>query len=310
MGDLGFSTKSIQSILQKENWVEIYRQELTDRLSALEEIKDAFPKRRFVRVIKPQLDFLEKSNVNVREPIRRWMLISHSKFYSLLKILSQLPKELSEAEEIGKKYSGVPIGPLDPEIFKQMSKTEIQRWHEGNIILNYTTTSIQNFLGIFVSELFFTIEAMCRAICTGSCLYFAVKSVSPEITIQHNEIFKTLRRLDNEKNNVSCKLCSLKNKCSIYGYSKIADVYELFYHIRAVKDYRLEFYFTKKLLKFLFGEYVRKGFQATYIIDTIMNRLFLGYLESPLSLEEETEKIMNILSSLGKISTDAFEPTT
>jgi hypothetical protein len=290
------------------DWVKIYKEELIIRLLGLEEVKNAFPERRFINLIKPQLDiifpkeFSKKSKImDIRESIRRWMIIANLKSFSLIKILDQIPKELSESAEICSKYSDIPIGPLDSETVRQMTHEKLKKWREGNIALFYTGVSITNLLGIFVSELFFTIEAMCRAICIGSCLNFAVKSILPDITIQHNEIFKTLKWLaDNEKNSVNCKLCPINNECNINAYSKIAEIYELFYHMRAIKDYRAEFYFNTEFKEFLLNEYMIQSFKAACIIDNIMNKLFLNYLTSPLSLAAQKRRNIKDLIKIKK----------
>jgi hypothetical protein len=209
-----------------------------------------------------------------------------------------MPKELLELENIQKEYSDIPIGPQDEETINQMTEEEIRRWHEGNIALAYAGISLTNLYGVFVSELFFTIEAMLRAVCIGSCLGFAIKSIDPKITIQHDEIFKTLRRLGNEKNSIYCKLCPItEKKCSFEDFSKLADLYELFYHIRAIKDYRKEFYFKEGLQEFLI-DYMKKSFEAACVIDEIMAKLFQDYLGFPLTLKEEKEKIIEIISAI------------
>ena len=82
------------------------------------------------------------------------------------------------------------------------------------------------------------------------------------------------------------------------GYSKIASIYEVFYHLRVIKDYRLEFYFEEQLTNFLLNEYIAKGFEVTSIFDKVMDRLFHNYLRSPISVADQKEKIFKILEEL------------
>ncbi len=65
---------------------------------------------------------------------------------------------------------------------------------DGNIAISFTATSQINLFSLFVSELFFSAEAYCRAICIGTCLEFAHKALTPTITAQHDEVYKTLKK--------------------------------------------------------------------------------------------------------------------
>ena len=276
--------------------------ERTSNLSAID-----FPSERFNTSIKPLLEkALENElsespeKVNIRESIQRWMLISHNKSALLIKLLDLIPKELSESNKIFTHFKDVPIGPQDSDVVEQMNEIERERWHEGNIAISFAGLSINNIVGLFVSELFFTIEAMCRVICIGSCLEFAIKTVLPTTIIQHDEVYKTLKRLGLDSNSkVTCKLCRANQDCSGFdSYSKLASFYELLYHLRVIKDYRLEFYFEKNLTDFLLGEYLTKGFEITSIFDKIMDRLFHSYLRFPVSVADQKEKISMILKQL------------
>ena len=84
--------------------------------------------------------------------------------------------------------------------------------------------------------------------------------------------------------NVTCKMCPIVEKCGIESYLSIAQVYELFYHIRAIKDYRMELYFNTDLISFLLNEHINKGFQALCVNNEVADRLLKGYLVNPLPL--------------------------
>ena len=92
--------------------------------------------------------------------------------------------------------------------------------------------------------------------------------------------------------NVTCKMCPIIEECGIESYLSIAQVYELFYHIRAIKDYRMEFYFNADLLSFLVNEYLDKGFQALCIMDEVSDRLLKDYLINPLPLSVLKEMVL------------------
>lgn len=305
MVNLGLSPNAIQSVLQKTDWVNIYKQELSERCSDLNAM--GFPEKYFVNAIKPHLEKALQDEISndskkdeLRKIIQRWMLVSEFKSQSLIRLLLLIPDELSLSNRVKKKYRAVPIGPQDSDVVDQMTPEELQNWHEGSLAIFFAGTSISNLLGLFVSELFFTFEAMARVLCIGICLEFAIKSILPSIIIQHDEIHKTLRRIGNEsKQKVSCKMCSLQEICfRSLSYQKISQIYELFYHLRAIKDYRLEFYFEPELTTFLIKDYMPQGFAIACVADEAIDRIFSGYMKSPLLLKDYKDKIHSILSKI------------
>ncbi len=306
MHNLGLSPSAVQSILQKHDWVKICRDELAQRLSGL--IETDFPEGYFARSIKPQLDrALQQeltldgtSIVDIRGTIQRWILISNFKAQLLIRLSSLIPNEFSVYNEIMEKYSGVPLGPQDSEVIDKMTEDELKWWHYGNIAIFFTSSSVTNILGLFVSELFFTLEAMARALCIASCLAFSIKSVLPMVTIQHDEIYKTLKRLGSkDRDKVTCRLCPIAESCICsQSYNQIALIYELFYHLRVIKDYRLDFYFEPELIPFLMADYIPQGFEVICTIDKVIHRVFLNYMVSPLSIADHKEKIYNIFNKI------------
>ena len=92
--------------------------------------------------------------------------------------------------------------------------------------------------------------------------------------------------------NVACKMCPISEECGIESYLSKAQSYELFYHIRAIKDYRMEFYFNRDLISFLVNEYLDKGFQALCIMDEVSDRLLKDYLINPLPISVLKEIVL------------------
>ncbi len=62
--------------------------------------------------------------------------------------------------------------------------------------------------------------------------------------------------------NVACKMCPVIEDCGIESYLSIAQVYKLFYHIRANKGYRMDFS-TSMLTYYYFccNEYITRVFK-------------------------------------------------
>ncbi len=219
----------------------------------------------------------------IRPSIQKWSLIGDMKAYYLIRLREQMPSQLFELGTVIGEYHDVPIGPTDTEVVQRMTEKELERWHRGNVMVYYTNISLFNLFGIFVSELFFALEAMCRAICSCACLQYAIEAADSNVIIQHQQVHKTLKMLaQGGGQGVNCKLCSIRQECRISACLSIAAVYELFYHIRVIKDYRLEFYYNNDWLPFMTNEYVDKGFQALCTVSEIQSRLMKGYLENPL----------------------------
>ncbi len=68
-------------------------------------------------------------------------------------------------------------------------------------------------------------------------------------------------------------------------------MYELLYHLRTIKDYKLEFYFDKDFLSFLIQQVIPNGIIILSTFDEAKSKIFLNYLNSPFSLSELYKKI-------------------
>lgn len=298
---LGLSPSAIHLFLQKPDWIDIYCNELIQRCIGLSE--NDFPQKYFTKIIKPRLErALEKElsgkakRIDIRNTVQRWMLISHYKAQSLIRLMLLIPGELTLLKQTLDKYNGIPIGPVHSDVFHNMTNDEKDSWHQATIALAFSHSSVMNILGLFVSELFFTFEAMARTLCIGSCLEFALKSILPSVTIQHDEINQSLRRLGKrDKEKVACRLCPINDECfQSPSYYKISLIYELLYHLRTIKDYRLEFYFEHGMAPFILEYLVPKGFESLCVIDKVLNRIFQEYMISPLPLVNHKEEIYKL----------------
>lgn len=296
---LGFTASSIQKIIEKNDWVKIYKNELENRIHLL--LASHLPERYFkdsiLSVLKKNISTANISNSKwyIRDRVAKRMQICHLKAFSLFKITQLIQEQLESSLDIYKKYESVPIGYQDSITIKAMSETEIKNWREGSRQIFFCEASISNVMGIFVSELFFTLESMLRVICIGSCIEFALKSILPNNVIQHDEIHKTLKRIGNPNTNkIACKLCVLKEKCeNHFKYSPLALIYELVYHIRAIRDYKREFYFNDNLTDFIVTNYVGKGLDIIFYFDLEISKLYKDYLIFPYTLSEMFKNLKN-----------------
>jgi hypothetical protein len=222
------------------------------------------------------------------------MQISNYKAQSLILISKLFSQYKRTSKTITNRYKGIPLGPQDSNTVSEMSLEERKKWREGNIALSYISASNSNMIGLYISELFFCFEAYCRTLCIGSCLEFAVKSISPTVTIQHDEVYKTLKRLGGRnEDKVACNLCQIKNTCIKFpSCLEIAAVYELFYHLRVVKDYHTELYNNTSFRKYLTKGLMKKSLEIISKMDVLQNKLFSNYMVFPLSFENLKKAIL------------------
>jgi hypothetical protein len=302
--NLGFSANSVRNVLKNKNWVEIYKNELHTRMKGLNITK--FPQCNYAKNINFYLEEGLDTDIShdikgfIRSYIASWMQISHLKSYSVIKSSCLIKDQLEDSLKILQEYEDIPIGPQGKRIIKETDGSKVTKYFNGNLMIFYSEASISNTLGLFVSELFFAIEAMLRVICIGSCLEFAIKSILPHIVIQHDEIHKTLKRLGkNESEKVTCRLCVLKHKCIRKNqYLILASLYELFYHLRVIKDYRREFYFNDLLSDFIITEYISKGMNILFKLDNIVKRIFSDYMTTPYSLSDHKKRILKLSAQI------------
>ena len=302
MNELGLTAKSVESIVLKKEWVQIYRTHLDYNYSNLH--VNEFPENTFMNLIKPQLIITLKNDFEnalveskIRKSLQKWTLLAGFKSYYLIRLKQLIAAEILEHKEIQKKFSDIPRGPTSASTIDKMSPENQLRWHIGNILITYKESSVTNLLGNFVSEQFFTLEAFCRSISIGSCLEFALKSILPNVVIQHDEIHKTLKKLGTQKNDrISCKMCPINEKCvRNKAYSNLADIYALYYHLRVIKDYKIDYLRDSKFENFLLEDFLNKSFKITCEIEKIENKIYSDYWFSPFSLEKDEIMINDYL---------------
>jgi hypothetical protein len=294
--ELGFSATAIQKMLSNEKWVEIYQSELKTRSESLN--AKAFEKGMFNTFLKEKLQKSLASEISkdehyIRNGIAKWMQISHLKAFSMFCVMPFVQAQLKKTLEIYTRYHDVPLGPQDGKLVKKMDEEMLEKWRDGNMMIFYGEASINNVLGLYVSEVFFTTEAMLRIICMGSCIEFGIKTILPNQIIQHDEIYKTLKKLSNDDyGKVNCRLCSMNDKCPRrLEFGHLAAVYEVLYHLRAIKDYKREFYFNDSLTDFLIKDFTPVGLNIVFVLDEIINNVYSDFLMFPYTLKDTYKSV-------------------
>lgn len=305
MEELGLSANSVQKILQNKNWVEIYRERLSNCHSIITETRS--PSNLFSDVIEPQLVISlgidhPKKEVDkiIRDNLQKWSLLFSYKYQFLIRLQQLIPEEVADTKKIQNFYSDVPLGPLDTDIFEKLSFNDRIKWSEGSKVVHFKNTSLKNFIGIFVSEEFFITEAMCRVILIGTCYEFALKSILPNTVIQHDEIYKTLKRLGSKKHDkVACKMCIVNEQCIQRDiFLELAQLYCLLYHLRVIKDYKMDFFNNRDFTNFLLNDFFIKSFEITCNFEKIIDKNFSKYWWSPSSLDIDSRDILRIIQKI------------
>jgi hypothetical protein len=296
MKNLHLSPNSVTKLLSDESWVGTYFDYFKEAANNIEKCElpdDDLLKR---RILEPMgIRYLD-----YRSDFQRWMLIAHYKNKSLLKAFHDLDNNLESYNSAKDKYAGVKLGPIPQDVAQNLSEKELSTIRDANIILSYTAISILNTCGHFISEIFFSFESMCRVICMASCLEIFLKTVTPNVSIQHQDISKALNRLSNpERDRVLCKMCKADSCCKssdIFKY--LSDFYMLLYHMRVIRDYHKEYYMAKDLAAKLIDQFLIDGFKAICKTEKLMEKTIGNRMVSPLPISDEKEKVTNILLKL------------
>lgn len=91
-------------------------------------------------------------------------------------------------------------------------------------------------LSVLLSQMFFALEFSCKLICSFGCYRFALKISKSEV-IQHNEIWKQLKKLSN-KTGVDCDVCAIKESCYFdVNFASLSRIYAYAMKIRQIVDY-------------------------------------------------------------------------
>ncbi len=308
MDEMGLSPGSVQSIIDSKKAVERYQHRLDYCYAYLSE--NNFPDKHFQQQIEPELVSILKKNgkskkciqKEIRETNRRWGFLALTKSQFLIRLNHLIPEELDSAKWVNTYCHDVPFGCVTKDATDKLTPEQIQRWSDGNLLMYHKNSSYINLTGVLLSENFFVIETLCRTILFGSCLEFALKSLDEKTTVQHKEIYQSLKRMgDANSDKIICKLCSFNKRCKkCADFLILAQVYELFYHLRVIKDYKMEFWdmelfsplFSQKNLEYMFNIVIK--------VQQIDTRIYNGYWRSPFHLYKDNQRIDTLIQDFDR----------
>jgi hypothetical protein len=134
----------------------------------------------------------------------------------------------------------------------------------------------------------------------GSCIEFALKTIDEKTTIQHKEIYQGLRRMgDLNSEKLVCKLCSFKKNCKkCEDYLILAQIYELYYHLRVIKDYKKEFWNMSFTMSLFNERNLNHMFNIVMKVEQIEDRINRDYWVSPFNISRDNDEIYSILQQI------------
>lgn len=235
-----------------------------------------------------------------REAVRRWMMLAWHKGRSLFTALQQLPLALNLETAARSQFEDVELGPIDSDVAAALDQSQLSRIRDANIIMGYSRDAILNCCGYFISELFFSFEAMSRVICMGSCLQFFYRTILPNVTVQHKDVFDALNSLSaDSRDRISCRMCRASDVCcSGQVFRCLRDFYLLAYHLRVIRDYKTQFYSTDGLAEALLNTVVPLGLEVVYRTEAFMSQSIGNRMRFPLLLSQQRGYIDRIKSEL------------
>lgn len=142
------------------------------------------------------------------------------------------------------------------DFFTGKAKIKEERLSEFRKVLLKNEITSYSLSSLFISlatNIFFALEYHCKDICSTACLKFAIQVANNE-PIQHEEVWKCLKRLGSEKNNYACRICRIKKECKYdFDFDKMAMLYSAVIQSRMICDYTEEIVFQTKFGAYIYG---------------------------------------------------------
>lgn len=220
--------------------------------------------------------------------------------FDLLLALSEIISIFERRHQTSlQKYAGIPLGPIDEDLVNSMDASNRARLRDANVTISHFSSTINGLLVAWVSSSFLSLEYICRAICYCTCYQFLLASLQRPSVVQHQQVYKTLHHLAaKEKRSDACINCPILSKCQLQALDPIIGLYEVFYHLRVICDYKGMIFSKPDIQTFIRNEFVPKSLEALILADQSMEVFSAGYLRSPLSFKERSELLPSLKSNV------------
>lgn len=302
MTNLGFTVNAVEQVLARLEHIAIYQSTLGLHLDNLKQSE----MRSFESYFRDNILFALGQDQNVhfrrreiREKIRKWMYMSIMKFDLLLALPEMISIFEGRHQASLQKYAGIPLGPIEEDVVNSMDASNRAQLRDANVTISHFSATIHGLLITWVSSSFLSLEYICRAICYCTCYQFLLASLQKPSVVQHQQVYKTLRRLAaKEKRSEACVNCPIISKCQLHILDPIIGLYEVFYHLRVICDYKGLIFSNPNIQTFIRNEFVPKSLEALILADQSMEVFSAGYLRSPLSFKERSELFPSLKSNV------------
>lgn len=302
MKNLGFTVNAVEQVLARSGYIAIYQSALKLHLDNLKRSEI----RSFDSYFKDYILFTLRQNPNfqfgrreIREKIRKWMYVSVMKFDLLLSLPEIINIFDGGYKASLQKYAGIPLGPIDEDVVNSLDDSNRARLRDANVTISHFSSTIHGLLIILVSSSFLSLEYICRAICYCTCYQFLVASLQNPHVVQHQQVYKTLHRLAaKEKQSNACINCPIISKCQLHVLDPIIGLYEIFYHLRVICDYKSLIFSEPDFQLFIRNEFLPKSIEALILADQSLEVFSAGYLKSPVSFKERSERLPSLKANV------------
>jgi hypothetical protein len=202
-----------------------------------------------------------------RDELRKFASIKTFRLISLNEMLPNLQKNVKEEKE--KYVHDQKICDLLSRLAQRKDLTKKEREFIRDEWIRTFILQVKPMGILFsqISEMFFVFEFNCKIICGMGCYEFARKIHSNQI-IQHQEVWKTLRRL--AKKDGKCEACfASKTCCFKIDFNRIANTYACMTKIRQLADYSEIFYIHENFLEDL----IKYSFKSVKVIHKLTEKI-------------------------------------
>lgn len=280
-------------LLQYEDWIKLHKSWLFSILDNLHILSSGWHSELSTTILErcflPILSREEK--MALRDRLASWWRLAWQKnlwaYQSRFTAFGEVESDTVKWDkEIGvaRKWPG----PQEEKIVKAMTAEERETWRVANITTMALSAKWTGLISLHITERFFAFESLAKSLCAARCIDFCYKAIDPNSIIQHQEVWKTLKRLGaDRKNNNTCRLCRLATDCHVVEEASLfAQSYIALIHMRMLKDYREELLFNTKVQEYFAGPLFDLMGELLFLIEEYNDMVLGKFLSRPLSFRE------------------------
>lgn len=302
MASLGLTVGAVNHILQRSDYVDLYRTTMRSHLAALKQVDSSPFASYFTNHVLSELSHSSQpafERGEIREKIRKWMYLSTVKFDLLLALPEFIALVEKRCEAASHIYEGLPLGPVDADVLKDITEDGWDRLFEANQAIGHLNSAKAGLLVAWISSSFLSLEYICRTICYCACYGLLYESLRFSSTIQHQQIYKVLRRLEtSNKQSDACSGCPLVHQCQFSAMTPLIGLYEIFYHLRVIGDYKDHVMARPHVQALIRNDFVPLSLETLLLAEEFMEVLSSGYLKSPLSFRQRSALVPGLVAKV------------